>query len=213
MKIGVFDSGRGGLAVAQRLRELLPEAEIVSADDHSHVPYGGRPASEIINLADAALQPLFAARCDAIVLACNTVTTVAITTLRSRYPEQTFIGIEPMVKPAAALTKSNHIAVLATVATLQSRRYRELKETWARNLDVIEPDCSTWATAIETGQENMVPAEAVITQCLAAGADVIVLACSHFHWLKPRIQAAAGPHVTVLEPSDALKERIVSLVG
>lgn len=213
MKIGVFDSGRGGAAVAARLSELLPDAEIICVDDHDHVPYGGRLAEEIIELADHALQPLFSVACDAIVIACNTATTVAIKTLRERYPQQVFIGIEPMVKPAASQSTSRRFAVFATPATLQSPRYNELKQTWAADCQIIEPDCSGWATAIEHNQTDSITVELTVRQVLADGADVIVLACTHYHWLKGRIEAKAGPSVLVLEPSDAIKNRIQSLLG
>ncbi len=213
MKLGVFDSGRGGEAVAERLGELLPEAVIVTANDAAHVPYGGRSADEIISLTQTALAPLLEADCDAIIIACNTATTVAIRSLRETYPQQTFIGIEPMVKPAARLTQSGVIAVLATPATLASPRYHELKDTWAKSVKVIEPDCSTWAGLIETDMGERVPVEQTIRPLLAKDVDVIVLACTHYHWLKPRIQALAGPDVTILEPSDAIKNRIESLLN
>ena len=213
MKIGVFDSGKGGLAVAEALAALLPDAEIITTDDHAHVPYGGRPAEEIIALTTAAIQPLLGASCDVIVIACNTATTVAIASLRSRYPQQHFVGIEPMVKPAAAHTKTGRIAVLATPATLQSQRYAELKTTWANDVRVVEPHCDNWATAIEQAQEATLPIEETITALVEQSVDTIVLACTHYHWVKERIQAAAGREVVVLEPSDAIKNRIVDLLG
>jgi glutamate racemase len=212
MKIGVFDSGKGGASIAGTLDLLIPGAKIISIDDHANVPYGGRPEEEIISLTDTALQSLLNEGCDVIVIACNTATTVAISTLRERYPEQHFVGIEPMIKPAAAHTKTGRIAVLATPATLRSARYNELKNEWAREVTVLEPDCSSWAEAIEYQREAELPVETVIADLVEKGVDEIVLACTHYHWLVDRIEAAAGPDVEVLEPSDAIKNRIVELL-
>ena len=213
MKIGVFDSGIGGQAVAKRLQELLPDAHITCIDDHEHVPYGSRPVEEIIQLADAAIKPLIDAGCDAIVIACNTVTTVAISHLRAEYPTMNFVGIEPMVKPAAAQTKSKVIAVLATPVTLRSSSYDTLKKTWAEGITIIEPDTSTWAALIESEKSEEVPIEDVVFSLIEQNVDVIVLACTHYHWLKERAQTAAGSRAIVLEPSDAIGNRVISLLG
>lgn len=212
MKIGVFDSGIGGQAVAARLGELIPTAEIVCVNDHEHVPYGSRPADEIIRLTTAAIQPLINMECDAIVIACNTATTIAIQHLRETYPAMPFIGIEPMVKPAAATTKSDVIAVLATPATLASASYDRLKESWARECTIIEPDTALWATLIEAGRSDEIDVEAMVASLLTQHVDVIVLACTHYHWLKQRAQTAAGTKATILEPSDAIGSRIISLL-
>ena len=213
MKIGVFDSGIGGQAVADRLSELLLEADIICVNDHQHVPYGIRTADEIISLTIAAVQPLIQARCDAIVIACNTATTVAISQLRIAYPDTNFIGIEPMIKPASELTRTKTIAVLATSATLASTQYGDLKATWAQSIAVIEPDCASWAALIESGQSDQVPIEETVNDAITNGADVIVLACTHYHWLKERAEDAAASRATVLEPSDAISNRILTLLS
>ncbi len=213
MKIGVFDSGKGGEAVATALATLLPDATIHSINDHAHMPYGARSADEVISLTDAALQPLLDGSYNAIVIACNTATTIAVEVLRHRYPTQHFIGIEPMVKPAVEQTKTGVIAVLATPATLASERYAALKTTYAKDVRVVEPNCAAWAEAIEYSRESILPIEATIDSLLAQHVDVIVLACTHYHWLKDRIEKYAGTSVTVLEPSDAIKNRIVSLLA
>ena len=211
-KIGVFDSGIGGDAVAKRLRHLFPKAKIISVNDNMNVPYGIKPSNEIIRLTDIAIQPLIAAKCDAIVIACNTATTNAITHLRLTYPDTHFIGIEPMIKPAVKLSKTGTIAVLATPSTLKSHRYAELKRQWAVHHTVVEPDCSNWAGLIEQGESHRVDIHAAIYESRRWNADVIVLGCTHYHWIKDRIQATVGPSVSVLEPSDAIGARIDALL-
>lgn len=213
MRIGVFDSGIGGKAVAQKLQDLLPDAQIISVDDHEHVPYGNRMPDDIIALTTAAIGPLLDKDCDAIVIACNTATTVAIASLRQLYPSTNFIGIEPMIKPAAAITKTGVIAVLATPGTLHSSRYNELKNTWSKDYTIIEPDCQDWATRIENGESSSVPVERTIQDLVENHVDVIVLACTHYHLIKERVMDAAGPQVTVLEPTDAIANRIKSLLA
>lgn len=213
MRIGVFDSGIGGEAVARKLQDLLPDAEIMSVNDHDHVPYGTKTPDEIITLTTAAIQPLISKSCDAIVIACNTATTVAIRSLRQTYPATNFIGIEPMIKPAATMTKTGSIAVFATPQTLLSPRYHELKHTWAKNINVIEPDCHDWAELIENGKSNDIPVERTIATLVDKNVDVVVLGCTHYHRIKERIADAAGQHVTILEPTDAIAGRIKSLLA
>lgn len=213
MRIGVFDSGVGGEAVAARLRELLPGAEVLTARDRAHVPYGSRPPEEVRRLTSAAIRPLLEASCETIVLACNTATAVAIDGLRAEHPELPFVGLEPMVKPAAALTRSRSVVVCATPATLASERYRALKERWASGVAVAEPDCARWAGLIERGEASAVDLGPLVALVAESAADVVVLACTHYHWLKEDISRALGPRVSVLEPSDAIAAQITRILG
>ncbi len=212
VKIGVFDSGVGGQAVAEKLRLLFPSVEILSVNDSQNVPYGSRRRADIIRLTDTALQPLIEAQCDAIVIACNTATTNAIDDLRKRYPDTHFVGIEPMIKPAAKATKTGVIAVLATPSTLSSHRYHALKLRWAPRITIVEPDCSSWAGLIERGEAERIDIDTFVRDLRRWNIDVIVLGCTHYHWLKDRIQKTSGPSIKVLEPSDAIGARLSSLL-
>lgn len=129
MKIGIFDTGTGGELVAKRLKELLPQHSYIMAIDREHAPYGNRSPEEIIALTNAAIQPLLS--CDIIILACNTATTNALKQLQQLYPDVRFIGFEPMIKSAAASTRSHRITLLATNATKQSQRLRTLISDYA----------------------------------------------------------------------------------
>jgi len=213
MKLGVFDSGIGGKAVAESLAKDFPEAEIMYVQDAAHVPYGGRETEEIITLTEAAIQPLIEGGCDCIVLACNTATAAAIEYLRQTYPEQKFIGLEPMIKPAALATKSRVIAVCATPYTLSSERYQNLKSRFAQGMEIVEPDCSDWARMIEHNEVDNAEIERVVNESLRQGADVIVLACTHYYWIKDKIKALAGSKALVLEPSEAISRRVEALLG
>lgn len=212
MKLGIFDSGIGGEAVATSLRSAFPAAEIVTVNDREHLPYGDRTAEDITALTDAAIQPLLAGNCDVIIIACNSATAAAIETLRARYPEQRFVGLEPMIKPAAATTKTGTIAVCATPATLGSDHYAHLKQTYGSDVTIVEPDCSTWARMIEDNEVNESHIEETVKTVCSAGADVIVLACTHYHWIQEVVERAAAGHAAVIEPSAAIADRVSSLL-
>lgn len=212
MKLGVFDSGIGGEAVAAALTSTFPQAEILTANDREHVPYGDKNPSEVRDLTDAAIQPLLEAHCDVIILACNTATALVIETLRSKYPGQKFIGIEPMIKTAANHTKSGIVAVCATPATLASERYLTLVKKHAQHLEIIEPDCSQWAYWIENNQLNQAHVAEIINNVCARGADVIVLGCTHYHWIKELIIELAAGRAEVIEPSEAIGRRVAQLL-
>lgn len=181
---------------------------VTTAHDHDNVPYGSRTPAEVYRLTRQAIQPLLAAGSDVIVLACNTATAEAVDQLRRDYPRTPFVGLEPMVKPASALTRSGTVLVCATPATLGSERYQRLKSTWAAEVQIVEPDCSDWAAAVERGEADIVDLEQLKQLAQETSADVVVLGCTHYHWLKQRVEDALGPKVTVLEPSDAVAAQI-----
>ena len=212
MKLGVFDSGIGGEAVAAALQQTFPEAEIITVNDHDNVPYGEKSKETVIALTKAAIQPLLTAQCDVIILACNTATALTIEQLRHDYPRQKFIGIEPMIKTAAATTKTGTIAVCATWATLGSERYAGLVERYGKELKIIEPDCSQWAYWIEHNQLNHDHVKEIIDDVCNQGADVIILGCTHYHWIKEDIVALAAGRAVVLEPSEAIGRRVIELL-
>lgn len=212
MTIGVFDSGIGGEAIARSLAIEFSDADIMSVSDREHLPYGNRSVSEIQQLTTRAIQPLLAHSCDVIVIACNTATAAAIELLRKTYPEQLFIGLEPMVKPAVVLSRSMAIAICATPATLASERYQKAKQQFASSVKVIEPDCSDWAMLIEANRLNQSHIDEVVEECLQENVDVIVLGCTHYHWIKEEVTQATAGRATVLEPSEAIGRRVRQLL-
>ncbi|MEO5691069.1 MAG: aspartate/glutamate racemase family protein [Candidatus Saccharimonadales bacterium] len=210
MNIGVFDSGIGGKSVANSLTQAFPNATIDYVHDAEHMPYGDKTPDEVRMLTDRAIQPLLG--CDVIVIACNTATALAIEYLRNTYKHQLFIGLEPMIKPAVTLTKTGVITVCATPGTLTSDRYKNLKERFAQYVTVIEPDCSEWAYMIEHNQIDDQKIRDMVTISHEKNSDVIVLACTHYHWIRERIEDLAGPEITVLDPSEAIAHRVVDIL-
>jgi len=207
MKIGVFDSGKGGLSVAKAVRKHLPEAEVVFRDDVRHLPYGSKPPEELLGYVVPILEEMVETGCKVVIIACNTVTTTLITALREHITVP-LIGIEPMVKPAAELTKTGIIAVCATPTTLASPRYAWLKETFAPDITVLEPDCSRWALMIETDTVDREEVALELNKAIIAGADVVVLACTHYHWIESLINELVAGIATVLLPEEAILRQL-----
>lgn len=213
MKIGIFDSGIGGEAVAAALRSGFPEAKIDTINDRANVPYGEKSDTEIRTLTEQAIKPFLEKKYDIIVIACNTATAISIEYLREKYSKQKFIGIEPMIKTAAKTTKTGVITVCATEATLNSERYKKLVDEHAKHLTLIEPDCSNWAFMIEHSEINELTIENTINEACEKGSDVIVLGCTHYHWIKDLVVKIADGRASVLEPSDAIVRRVKQLLS
>lgn len=199
LKIGVFDSGVGGLSVANTIRKALPDNEVILREDKENLPYGTKTPEQLYNLVLPILEDMEAVGCDVIVVACNTVTTSIISELRVAM-EVPLIGMEPMVKPAAERTKSKTIAVFATPTTLGSKRYAWLKQEFAQGVTVVEPDCSSWSSMVENNQVDKEQVKANTEAALAAGADEIVLGCTHYHWIEELIKEYAAGRAEVLQP-------------
>lgn len=203
MKIGVFDSGVGGLSVVRAIEQALPDYEIIFKNDHEHVPYGTRSPEEILSFILPIFEELASAGCQVIVVACNTVSTTLIKELRERFSVP-LIAMEPMIKPAALQTKTKIIAVCATPTTLASPRYQWLKATFAQGIQVLEPDCSDWSFMIEHNQIDDQKVSERIGEVVAQGADVIVLGCTHYHWIQDKIQTIAANRAKVIQPETAI---------
>lgn len=209
MKIGVFDSGIGGLSVAKAIEKELPDAQVVFMHDTpAHFPYATKSPDEIYGFVVPIVQDLINQHCDAVVVACNTVSTTLIGRIREAFPDTPFVALEPMVKPAAEQTKSRIVAVCATPTTLASERYHWLKDTYAPDVTVLEPDCSDWSYLIEHNQMNEARLRQEIEPVLAAGADVIVLGCTHYHWIEQEVKTIAAGKARVIQPEAAIVRQL-----
>lgn len=204
MKIGVFDSGIGGLSVARAIEQALPEHSIVFRHDSpEHFPYATKSPDELFGYVVPVVHSLVDDGCQVVVIACNTVTTTLISRLREHFSVP-LVAVEPMIKPAAKMTKTGVIAVCATPTTLASPRYTKLKQLHAQGLTVLEPDCSDWSVLIEHNAMNRARLEEVIEPVLRAGADVLVLGCTHYHWIEHEIQALCRDRARVIQPEEAI---------
>ncbi len=211
MKIGVFDSGMGGLSVANAVRNAFPADEVLFVNDSEHMPYGLKTPEQLLKLSLPLLSKMQADGCQVIVIACNTLTTTVISELRNKLSVP-LVAVEPMVKPAATITQSKTIAVCATPATLQSKRYSQLKRDYAQGVCVLEPDCSNWAEMIEKNQIDSQQIADTVNSVISAGADVIVLGCTHYHWIEEDIKKLAGDKAVVLQPEKAIIDRLARTI-
>jgi glutamate racemase len=211
VKIGVFDSGIGGLSVANAIKRALPNARIIFANDHKNCPYGAKSPDLLLKLVVPILTDLVKQGCQIIVIACNTVTTTIISQLRQIIPVP-LIGMGPMVKPAALKTRSGVIAICATPTTLASKRYAWLKKTYAKQVKVIEPDCSDWTLMIESNHVDRQRIHQEIDTACKQSADVIVLGCTHYHWVQDIIKKEAAGRAIVLQPEKPVIKQLKRVI-
>ncbi len=198
--------------MANAVRKALPDAEVILRQDKEHVPYGLRPPEEILGFVVPIFQSMIDEGCQVIVVACNTVTTTLISDLRERFSVP-LVAIEPMVKPAAKLTKTKVIAVCATPTTLASPRYEWLKKEYAEGVKVLEPDCGDWSAMIEQKRINEAVIADRINTILDEKADVIVLACTHYHWIEEEIKELSAGRAQVIQPEPAIIEQLKRVLG
>lgn len=236
IKIGVFDSGEGGLSVLKEITRLLPEAEYVYYSDNAHCPYGEKSPEYIQNRARAITERLLKEGADVIVVACNTATAAAISVLRSEYSDASsqnvrdkvreltggrhdhicFIGMEPAVKPAALGTRTGVVGVLATAGTLKGSKYLKTKESVDDQVNVFEHVGRGFVELVEEGRLSGSEAEDVVKASLgpllSAGADIIVLGCTHYPFLLPVLQKVAGPDIRFIDPAPAVARQLVHVL-
>ncbi|HYD33902.1 MAG TPA: glutamate racemase [Methylophilaceae bacterium] len=209
--IGVFDSGVGGISVLKHIHALMPYENLLYVADSANAPYGSKPQDFICERAIAISDFLIEQGAKALVVACNTATAAAINAMRERY-ELPIIGMEPAVKPAAEATKTGVIGVLATVGTLKSAQFAALLEHYGQGVEVVTEGCPGLVECIERG-ELASPGtsqllRAYIKPLLLAGADTIVLGCTHYPFVKPLIQEIAGPEITLIDTGDAVARQV-----
>ncbi|GAB4057475.1 glutamate racemase [Uliginosibacterium sediminicola] len=206
--IGVFDSGVGGLSVLREIRARLPHEELLYVADSGYAPYGNRSAAEIIARSQYISEFLLAQGAKALVIACNTATAAAAADLRARWPALPIIGMEPAVKPATLATRSGVVGVLATSGTLASARFAALLDTFGQGVEVVTQACVGLVEHIERGELAAPATRALLARYLQplldAGADVIVLGCTHYVFLRDEVQALAGPSVRLIDTGAAV---------
>ena len=211
--IGIFDSGVGGLSVLRHIQTSLPSEKLLYFADQAHVPYGSRSLAEIRHFSQEITRFLLNLGSKVIVVACNTASAAALTTLRKTFPQVLFVGMEPAVKPAALKTRSGKVGVLATENTFASPRYAHLMSRFAQDVEVLEDPCRGLVPLIEAGRithkETKQLLRGVLTPMLAVGVDTLVLGCTHYPFIRPVIAEiieadAGGLPVTIIDPAPAV---------
>ncbi len=216
-KIGVFDSGVGGLSVLQAIRTLLPHENLIYVADSAHVPYGNKSAEYIQQRSVALTKYLLEQhQAKAIVVACNTATAAAVSLLREKFALPV-VAMEPAVKPAVAASKNKIIGVLATEGTLKSAQFAALLERYAANVTVITQPCHGLVEKVEQGDlDSSATRELVMRYALPLverGADTLILGCTHYPFLRPLIADVVGQHITLIDTGDAVARRLQSALA
>jgi len=223
--IGVFDSGVGGLSILRALQKEMPHENFVYMADSAHAPYGERDAAFVLERAKTIWHKLRDEHhVKALVIACNTATALAIQQLRTDHPEVDFFGVEPAVKPAVALSRTQRVGVMATPATLGSDKFLQLLQSLQGNTEFVLQGCEGLADAIEQQCQEGDDA-AVRALCKkyvqAMGEfgnqpgeiDTLVLGCTHYPFALPVLRALVGDQVTILETGLPVARQVKKVLG
>ena len=219
MAVGIFDSGLGGLTVWNKVQERLPEVDFIYLADSAHAPYGVRDADDIYELTCAAVQRLFDAGCDLVILACNTASAAALRRMQEGWVPEGKRVLGVFVPLIEAMTERqwgdnspprevavNHVALFATPATVASRAFQRELSFRAIGVDVEAQACGGVVDAIEEG--DMILAEALVRSHVDAlkrkmpRPDAAILGCTHYPLMQEAFQAALGPDVTVYSQAE-----------
>jgi len=216
MCLGIFDSGVGGLSVWKELVRIMPGISMQYFSDGAFCPYGNRSQKDIISRAYIITDLLISKGAVAVVVACNTATTAAISALREKYTIP-FIGMEPAVKPAALHSKSGVIGVLATKNTLNGNHYHTAVERFASDVKVISQVGEGLVELVEIGEtkgERVISLlKKYIDPMLEQGADHIVLGCTHYPFLLDSIKLITGDKVVIVDPAPAVAQHTLNIIN
>ncbi len=214
--IGVFDSGVGGLSVWRELVKILPCEEYVYVSDSGYCPYGPKSKQYVVERAKRITEFLIGKGADIIVVACNTATAAAIEILRESY-KVPFVGMEPAVKPAALNSASGVIGVLATQGTFNGELYLRTLHKFASHIKVIEQIGTGLVELVESGMTETPEAENLLRKYIQpmveAGADHIVLGCTHYPFLENAIRRITSGELNVVNPAPAIANRTKELLS
>lgn len=215
MNIGVFDSGLGGIWILKYLENELPGCHFIYFADQAHLPYGSRTTDEITKFSCDITDFLLSKDCKLIVIACNTATSAAISTLREKY-SVLFVGIEPAIKPASENSKTGHVGVLATKVTAEGQKLQDIIEQYAHGVAVHTIIGYGLVELVEKGKADSDEAEDLLREYLEPlldkNIDQLVLGCTHYAFLINRIKKIVGDKVTIIDPAPAVVKRVQQLV-
>lgn len=209
--VGVFDSGVGGLSVLNEIRSLLPHESLLYVADSGHVPYGEKSPEFIRERSQAIAAFLLQQGAKALVVACNTATAAAVNDLRRLY-DLPIIGMEPAVKPAARATRSGAVGVLATTGTLQSAKFAALLDRFAGSVRVLTQPCPGLVECVERGELDGDEVDGLLKRftapLLEAGCDTLILGCTHYPFLRSRLQALLPESVALVDTGAAVSRHL-----
>ncbi|MFT6247416.1 MAG: glutamate racemase [Cognaticolwellia sp.] len=209
--IAIFDSGVGGLSIAQCINHRLPNENLLYVADTLHAPYGDKTAEFIQQRVNEIAYWFIERNAKAIVVACNTATVNAIDQLRKNISIPV-IGVEPAIKPAVNLSKNKKVAILVTKATAENQRFLTLVAQYSHNSEVIIQPCPGLVELIEQDKKNSPECELLLSKYLQPlldkGVDTIVLGCTHYPLVKGIINKICGANVIIMETALPVTEQL-----
>ena len=213
--IGLFDSGIGGTSIWKEVVKLLPNENTIYLADSKNAPYGEKSSEEILELSLKNTEFLISKGCKLIIVACNTATTNAIDFLRKNYTIP-FIGIEPAIKPAALLSKTGAIGILATKGTLSSKLFEKTTKEYTKNITTIEQDGEGLVPLIEEGKLNSSEISTLLSTYLKPmlkfNIDHLVLGCTHYPYLIPQIKEIIGDDIKIIDSGEAVAKQTKAIL-
>lgn len=210
MKIGFFDSGKGGTSILDVVKKLLPNEEYMYIGDSENCPYGEKSDEELIKIVQANVDRLKDWGATIIVIACNTATTRCIDKLRKIYPDLKFVGTEPAVK-LAIMSGAKKVLVMATPGTIKSERLLALvRDNEKQDQEVDLMACPGLADAIEK-DENI---DGVLDELLkdVKEYDAVVLGCTHYSLIKNKIQRYF-PNTKLIDGNEGVAKRVKIIIN
>jgi glutamate racemase len=221
--IGVFDSGIGGLSVLRHIRKVLPHEDLIYFADSDFMPIGSKPEHVIVTRSLAIAEFLLTRGAKTLVLACNTATAAAIKGLREIYPDLPLVGVEPGLKPAAALSHARIVGVLATERTLDSAKFDQLRAqiSAASEVRFLSQACIGLADQVEKGELDSATTAAMIRRyvvpLLEQGADTLVLGCTHYPFVQALIEGCiretTDRPITIIDTGEAVARQLDRLLA
>lgn len=206
--IGMIDSGLGGLSIWKSITSLLPDESICYVADHAFLPYSNKTSIKIRKRVLRLIRFLIKKKVKIIVIACNTATVAGIEEYRKKYPHIAIIGVVPVIKTAAEITKTNEFVVLSTEFTAKSAYQKKLIRQFASGCIVHNIGCPDLVQHVENGDINSPKITSILGKTLQPllkkNVDVIVLGCTHFPFLGTRVRAIVGFRVDVIDSAPAV---------
>ena len=215
--IGVYDSGFGGLSVWRELHSALPNESLLYLGDGKNCPYGSKSEEQIRILAQQAVQELVDRGAKLVVVACNTATAAAIAHLRETFSGIPIVGLEPAIKPACLESKSRTVGVLATERSLKGEKFLNTLAKYGNGVEVIKSVGEGFVEAVEQDREDdpctVELVRKVVEPMIERGADIIVLGCTHYPFLRSAIHEVIGDRsVRIIDSGEAVTKRVESLL-
>ena len=200
-RVGVFDSGVGGLSVWRELRNALPHLSTIYVADQAHIPYGPLPPATVLEYS--------------LGIVCNSASAAALQPMRTQKPHLDLVGMEPAIKPAAESSRSGVVVVLATANTLEGELFQNTSQRHAAHVRVIAQPCPGLVEQIERGETDTQATRdllrILLEQPLLAGADTCVLGCTHYAFVRPLLQSLLPDQSQIIDPAAAIARRVQRL--